>query len=98
MGCVLAAGRADNNRPGWIEELLNYQIINNKWCGMVGESISKLPVEKEFNNLTLNACKENCCGAMNGMFISWRDHVPTRLKNIYWHWRNGCHFCLSFPL
>lgn len=65
---------------------------------MVGESISKLPVEKEFNNLTLNACKENCCGAMNGMFISWRDHVPTRLKNIYWHWRNGCHFCLPFSL
>lgn len=65
-------------------------------CMLVRESISKLPAEKEFNNLTLNASEENRCGVIYGMFISWRDDVPTRLKNIYWHWRNGCHFC-SFP-
>lgn len=36
---------------------------------LVRESISKLPAEKEFNNLTLNASEENRCGVIYGMLI-----------------------------
>lgn len=38
-------------------------------CMLVRESISKLPAEKEFNNLTLNASEENRCGVIYGMLI-----------------------------